>query len=111
SAKACGPDLEFSADEPHEFRPFNKEVAATVLKLEAASVEEDGVHERDLADALLALVETAFAGCVAVTLQALACEGFHFCDLLHRSTGDRTDADCFDCSVHVLVLSFLKILP
>ena len=42
--KACGPDLKLSADEPHEFDALDEDVASTILKLEATSVEEDGIH-------------------------------------------------------------------
>ena len=109
STKTCSSDLELSADEPHQLDALDEDVAATVLKLEAASIEEDSVHEGNLAVALPALVEAAFAGRVAVALEALARDRLRFRHLPHRSACGRADADCGNCSVHVLVLSFLKI--
>ena len=106
ATKECGPNPEVSADEPHELDVQGDDVATTIREFEAAPFEEDSVNQGHLAVALFALIETTFACSVAVAFKPLARDRFDFWNLLHRFACGGTDADCCDCSVHMLVLSF-----
>lgn len=98
ATKLCSPNLEIFSDKPHQLNVHSDDVAQTFRIVEATSIKEDSVDESNLPPALIAFVETALAGTIAVSFQTSSGNCFKLPRLLafaRQQWGKRRDQSLY----------------